>query len=385
MLKKISFVILFNLILLFLVELTVRFVLDYLNLPKFYKVSGIDSNRYDFLTGYSSLPNQKETIFKKNYRQATDRYGFNLDGKRHPGDLEKKEKNEIRIFILGGSTVQGEALINKNDPISARLEKKLNENKVIKKKFFVINAGTSGFMSAQELSLIQNRILYAFKPDLIIILNGTNDAVATPSKDFYLSNSHHFQRNFQKNVNNQSKSFFYFIDDLFSKNISTYFLFKKIVEKTTGIFLFDKENRKFIETSKENPMTEEKEYRYYHNIKILSQLSSKTVPIVVYLQPQMLPRNFNYLSKNDKAIYVEQKKTDPNYFNNKQEFYDKISNDIKKYEMLNSQNFIFNDLSELLSKNEKKEAFYSDYAHYTAISREIISERIYRDIIRLIK
>ncbi len=385
MLKKISFVILFNLILLVLVELTVRFVLDYLNLPKFYKVSGIDSNRYDFLTGYSSLPNQKETIFKKNYRQATDRYGFNLDGKRHPGDLEKKEKNEFRIFILGGSTVQGEALINKNDPISARLEKKLNENKVIKKKFFVINAGTSGFMSAQELSLIQNRILYAFKPDLIIVLNGTNDAVATPSKDFYLSNSHHFQRNFQKNVNNQSKSFFYFIDDLFSKNISTYFLFKKIVEKTTGIFLFDKENRKFIETSKENPMTEEKEYRYYHNIKILSQLSSKTVPIVVYLQPQMLPRNFNYLSKNDKAIYVEQKKTDPNYFNNKQEFYDKISNDIKKYEMLNSQNFIFNDLSELLSKNEKKEAFYSDYAHYTAISREIISERIYRDIIRLIK
>lgn len=383
MLKKISFVILINIILLVLIELSVRFALDYFNLPKFYKLNNIDNNRYDFLTGYYNLPNQNEKILNKIYYQATDKYGFNIDGKRHAKNLETKEENEVRIFIVGGSTVQGRGLLGKNDPISARLEKKLNK-KYTEKKIFVINTGTTSFMSAQELSLIQNRIIYALKPDLIIVLNGTNDAFETPSKEFYLSNSHRFQRNFQKNFNKQSKSFFYFIDDFFSKNISTYFLFKKIVEKTTGEYLFDEENRKYYEISKESPKTNEKEYRYFHNVKILSKLSSKNIPIIAYLQPQMLPVNKKYLSKKDKNIYDTHKKNNPNYFSNKQKFYDAILKNIVKYENLNSQHFNFKDLSGLLSRNEKNGTFYFDHVHYTPESRDIISEKIYEDIVKLI-
>ena len=383
MLKKISFVILINIILLVLIELSVRFALDYFNLPKFYKLNNIDNNRYDFLTGYYNLPNQNEKILNKIYYQATDKYGFNIDGKRHAKNLETKEENEVRIFIVGGSTVQGRGLLDKNDPISARLEKKLNK-KYTEKKIFVINTGTTSFISAQELSLIQNRIIYALKPDLIIVLNGTNDAFEAPSKEFYLSNSHRFQRNFQKNFNKQSKSFFYFIDDFFSKNISTYFLFKKIVEKTTGEYLFDEENRRYYEILKESPKTNEKEYRYFHNVKILSKLSSKNIPIIAYLQPQMLPVNKRYLSKKDKNIYDTHKKNNPNYFSNKQKFYDAILKNIDKYENLNSQHFNFKDLSELLSRNEKNETFYSDHVHYTPESRDIISEKIYEDIVKLI-
>jgi hypothetical protein len=384
MLKKISFLILINTILFIFIELSVRIVLDYFNFPKFYKISNIDSNRYDFLTGYYNLPNQSERNLNNNYSQATDSYGFNLDGKRHSENLEKKEKNEFRIFIVGGSTVQGRALLDKNDPISARLEKKLNDNKTTKKKFFVINAGTTSFISVQELSLIQNRIIYALKPDLIIVLNGTNDSVDTPSKEFYLSNSHEFQRNFQNSVNNQSKSIFYSIDSFFSQNISSYFLLKKIVEKVLGIYLFERENRKYYETLNDNHITGKKEYRYYYNIKILSKLSSKTTPIITYLQPQMLPKNEKNLSENDKIIYDTQKKNKQNYFINKQKFYDAILNNFDKYEKLNTGHFIFKDLSSLLSKNEKNQNFYSDYVHYTSVSREIISEELYKDIIKLI-
>lgn len=384
MLKKISFLILINTILFIFIELSVRIVLDYFNFPKFYKISNIDSNRYDFLTGYYNLPNQSERNLNNNYSQATDSYGFNLDGKRHSENLEKKEKNEFRIFIVGGSTVQGRALLDKNDPISARLEKKLNDNKTTKKKIFVINAGTTSFTSVQELSLIQNRIIYALKPDLIIVLNGTNDSVDTPSKEFYLSNSHEFQRNFQNSVNNQSKSIFYSIDSFFSQNISSYFLLKKIVEKVLGIYLFERENRKYYETLNDNHITGKKEYRYYYNIKILSKLSSKTTPIITYLQPQMLPKNEKNLSENDKIIYDTQKKNNQNYFINKQKFYDAILNNFDKYEKLNTGHFIFKDLSSLLSKNEKNQNFYSDYVHYTSASREIISEELYKDIIKLI-
>ena len=44
----------------------------------------------------------------------------------------------------------------------------------------------------------------------------------------------------------------------FSKNISTYFLLKKIVEKTTGLYLYDREDRKYYETLNENSMTKKR-------------------------------------------------------------------------------------------------------------------------------
>ena len=130
-------------------------------------------------------------------------------------------------------------------------------------------------------------------------------------------------------------------------------------------------------------MSEKKEYRYYYNTEILSKLSSKTVPVVSYLQPQMLPKNFNSLGEKDKIIYNNYKKSNPNYFKNKQEFYNLISNNIEKYKNLNSENFYFNDLSELLSINKKNEPFYSDHVHYTPNSREIIADKLYKDIIKL--
>ena len=167
MLKKISFAIIFNIILLTFIELSVRFLLKMSNLPLVYKTSNIGDNRYDFLTGYYNLPNQKEVLKDNDYLQGTDKYGFNLDGVRNADKLEKKKKNVFRIFIIGGSTVQGRNLQNKFDPISARLEKKLNKNLNFKKNFIVINAGTTSFISSQELGMIQNRIMYSLKPDLI--------------------------------------------------------------------------------------------------------------------------------------------------------------------------------------------------------------------------
>ena len=60
MLKKISFVIIINLIFFILVEFSIRFILKFLEYPQVYKISNIDNNRYDFLTGYYNLPNQNK-------------------------------------------------------------------------------------------------------------------------------------------------------------------------------------------------------------------------------------------------------------------------------------------------------------------------------------
>lgn len=381
MFKKISFVIITNIILLLFLELSVKLILKSLNLPLVYKVGNIGINRYDFLTGYYNLPNQDEKI-DKFYIQATDKYGFNLDGERHPLNLEEKAENEIRIFIVGGSTVQGRDLKNKFDPISARLERKLNDKfKNDNKIYYVINAGVSSFLSAQELSLIQNRIIYAFKPDAIVVLNGANDSFHRMGKNFYLSNSNPYQRYVSNNINRQSKSFFYFVDDYLSKNISTYFLLKKIIEKTSNIIFFEEEERKFYK-DKSLSEAEAKEYRYFYNTNILSKLSNNNIPIINYLQPQMLSSNYNTLNKNDKVIYDRFNLTNPNYFNEKNKFYKLISNNIKKYNNLNSENYNFYDISNILSINDTGEPYYSDHVHYNHNSREIISERIFNDLQR---
>jgi hypothetical protein len=131
-------------------------------------------------------------------------------------------------------------------------------------------------------------------------------------------------------------------------------------------------------------MSEKKEYRYFYNIEILAKLSSSTVPIIAYLQPQMLPKNFNSLSEKDKIIYNKHKTSNPNYFEGKQEFYNRISYNIEKYKNLNSKYFTFYDLSELLSVNEKNEQFFFDHVHYTHASREIISERIFKDLQKIL-
>ena len=125
--KKIFFLLLINIIILSSIEIIIKFSLKAFNYPTVYILGNIGDNRYNYLTGYYNLPNSKEN-FKKYYRQATDDYGFHLDGKRYEHqDLTEKDKCIFRIFLLGGSTVQGYGLVDRDDPISARLERTLDE------------------------------------------------------------------------------------------------------------------------------------------------------------------------------------------------------------------------------------------------------------------
>ena len=103
---------------------------------------------------------------------------------------------------------------------------------------------------------------------------------------------------------------------------------------------------------------------------------------MVYFQPQMLPRNFSKLSNFDKLIYENFQKSKPNYFKEKQFFFEKISQEIKNDIYLKNSNFYFYDISKILENNENYDSYYSDHVHYNALSRDIISERIFKDIVR---
>ena len=383
MYKKFLFIFFANIIVFVVIEFAVKLTLNLLNYPTVYVANKIGDKYYNFLTGYYFNPNQPEYQKKDKsyYRQGTDRYGFPIDGKRVDANLENKKDDTFRIFLVGGSTVLGAVLENKFDPISARIEKKLNKNFGESKNFNVINTGIGGFMSSQEVSLIQNRIKYAFKPDCIVILNGANEFANIIGKKFFESNSHRFQRSFQRNINKTSQNFLYFFDDWFSKNISTYFLIKKIIEKSSGKLLFDTEARSYIKTKDHLKEVENKIYRYFYNINILKSISSKETPIFVFFQPQMNKKNYENLSNSDKKIYDKFNKYNSNYFKYKTIFYDKVSKKIaNEKSILNNEYFKIIDISKLLNQNKKQDKYFSDRVHYTPISREIISNKIFEEI-----
>ena len=385
--KKLIFIILANIFIFIFLELSAKIILKTLNKDSFYRIGNIPDNLYDYLTGYYNKPNTKEII--NPYRQATDRYGFNLDGDREETDLTLKKNKIFRLFILGGSTVQGRFLENKYDPISARLEKKLKNNlSDLDVIFEVVNLGASSFFSGQEFSLIEKKISYAMHPDYIIVVNGTNDYALPFDNEFHLSNSHYYQIEFQKRFLKNSSNLLYYFDDWSSKNISLYFLTKKIIEKITGIYLFDRELREKKLLSKGNSdlelVNKNKAYRYIYNLKRVSEVADKKTHISYFFQPQMLPRNINTLSEPDRDKYKSFEKINENYFTNKQLFYNLAKKEIHKFNNLdktkNNKHFELVDLQNILDLSSNGENFYSDHVHYTPVSREIIAENIFNSI-----
>jgi len=102
-----------------------------------------------------------------------DKYGY-----RHHGDPEKDYRaGTVKIFVLGGSTAEGSGVCG-HETFPAHLEKILRSKLGIK-DLHVINAGVSGYFSANELLRLTTEILPQ-SPDLVISLSGTND---TPFAD----------------------------------------------------------------------------------------------------------------------------------------------------------------------------------------------------------
>jgi hypothetical protein len=98
---------------------------------------------------------------------------FNGEGFRIEGELAAaKPADEMRIFVVGGSTVLfGSPLAN---TIPGALEAALRAEGLPQAR--VYNLGVAGFVSSQELSLLVHRIVY-LKPDLVIAYDGGNDLI----------------------------------------------------------------------------------------------------------------------------------------------------------------------------------------------------------------
>jgi lysophospholipase L1-like esterase len=99
---------------------------------------------------------------------------FNSGGFRIDGEVGMpKPPDEIRIFVVGGSTVlQGATLA---DSIPGAIETALHADGLPRAR--VYNFGVTAFLSGQELSLLVHR-LASLQPDLVIAYDGGNDLIS---------------------------------------------------------------------------------------------------------------------------------------------------------------------------------------------------------------
>ena len=125
-------------------------------------ITGGNINIYEPYTAIALRPNYE-------FRINNFYYHINSLGFRSKELIEPKPPEVFRVFILGGSTVEGG--LNDRWTIDTYLGQEL-------KKYYqgveVINAGIVGYTSQEELALLQTKIL-DLQPDLVVIFDGRND------------------------------------------------------------------------------------------------------------------------------------------------------------------------------------------------------------------
>ena len=102
----------------------------------------------------------------------------NQHGIRGPETPLQKSEDELRILLLGDSTVYG-VRVSDEETFGGTLEQSLMPHRINAR---VLNAGCPGYSSWQALQILQHRLL-DLKPDIVVIATLWSDAQGSESPD----------------------------------------------------------------------------------------------------------------------------------------------------------------------------------------------------------
>lgn len=166
---SISLVLLSLTLTLCLLELVFRFFSDICDDSwlENYKLSA----EYDALLGWKKLPGVKVV---RHFKGHSVLECHNSKGIRGPEYSYEKDHNEYRILVLGDSFAHGYT-VEFSEMFSEVLKRRLNSHRSNwNKRFQVINTGTGGWSTDQELLFFQNEGK-KYTPDLTVLLFCSND------------------------------------------------------------------------------------------------------------------------------------------------------------------------------------------------------------------
>jgi lysophospholipase L1-like esterase len=137
---------------------------------------------HDPLLGWRNIPNTDRIRIIKAKGNNKIHYQINSRGIRGPEYSYEKSGNEYRVLLLGDSYTEG-YVVEFDNLFSEIMKATLNNNKN-NMYFQVINSGTSGWSTDQELLFFQNEGK-KYRPDLTILMFFQNDlAYNNQPKDF---------------------------------------------------------------------------------------------------------------------------------------------------------------------------------------------------------
>ncbi|MEM7594153.1 MAG: SGNH/GDSL hydrolase family protein [Cyanobacteria bacterium P01_A01_bin.83] len=279
-------------------------------------------------TGYELVPNQKSKYWQINEQGFREETAVPLT----------KPQDEIRIFLLGGSTAFGYGNASNSATISTQLEKRLQErlqqqltspklykpdllpfdkterqkaiakpSKIKSGNYRVINAAVPGYASGNELAQVALGIL-KYQPDLIVILNGYSDLML-PSEQQAVVVAPNINSN-----DNDSKILAYLgqFADLVQNNS---YLAQVVLNQWSNYsttdskadFLLDEQTSQMIKHLPENETELLKRVTRYteHQKQILKLSAAARIPLVVAIQPEITGRNPSQLTNEEGEIATE--------------------------------------------------------------------------------
>ncbi|MFC1704324.1 SGNH/GDSL hydrolase family protein [Candidatus Omnitrophota bacterium] len=294
-------------------------------------------------------------------------------------ELLPKRSGEYRVFILGGSTVDGTGARNKSESIAKRLEHYLNQSSSFNgKKVIVYNEGISGYYSKQELLLLATKILPFQEPDMIVVLDGVNDfidhTVSKISLDRIYSGSWHYRelqhtkamdeitspRGACLNAANWMVAFI--VKKTYLGNFLD-FGYRILTDRANGLL-----DHFLVLNPRLEPSNEVPEYivdYYLDNIFMMKSLcDGQNVKFYWFPQPTLFLKE-SLTNSEDESF----KKYSEDFWNNFRKFYEEMS---KKAGVRFSKSEFFHDLSTSLSTLEH--TAYIDVCHYTPVAQDAIAK-----------
>jgi len=295
----------------------------------------------------------------------TDQYGYVHNGYRKEIDQDK-----YLIFLVGGSSAEGRGSSSNAATIAACLERILNQL-AGKNRFRVVNAGMSGFVTYQELSLIEGEIIPKFKPQMVIALDGHNDGWCAVSFQEWRPNWQPYIDQITRDVNRNMAPGFGILIDLIKRHSVIAATFDKLGKR---VFLRD-DNSFSQKTMPPKARLEAAARGYIVNQKIIKEmLNLHGAKYQVFLQPFLA----NYLKrekKPDEVKYMQdwgaEYKNGDIYYQGMEIFYDTL---IQQAENLS----FFNDLSKLFIETPEKT--YVDHCHFNDTGNIMIAQAIARKL-----
>jgi hypothetical protein len=354
--------------------------------------------------GYSLVGNQKSEYWRINEQ------GFRDD---EPVPLEKP-KNEIRIFLLGGSTAFGQRSLSNQATLANFLETRLNERIAQQRRspekyrpvplpvykperekaltlppqlrdgqYRVINAAVPGYTSGNELAKLALQIL-PYNPDAILVLDGYADlmlpserwATDIPHEEAFLNDAlDHLGTHLTGRLKQA------IADTYLVKSIKYWLLPSQPSVSQLSLVVTERTQPLEQHLTTDANELERRVLRYRDRLGQMVRLTTgANIPLIVALQPEVTGRPSGTLSSRERTVVNE---LGPIYKQRVQAGYAELTQVMQNAQEAFPQNVKALNLYKL--DEDLRQGAFDDAIHLTEEGNKVLTERFYRAIADLEK